>query len=120
MTMTSGLAGDDSSLGGDDQLWDRMARSRDWVRHILGRRLETTPGESFAYSGANSHLLSAIVADAAGCLRATYWGEGSERTRPTGSDGTRPAGRSRQRRTGGRSRPGFLYRLQPDRPAVQN
>jgi CubicO group peptidase (beta-lactamase class C family) len=66
LAMTSGLAGDDSSLGGDDRIWDRMLESRDWVRHILGRRPETTPGESFAYSGANSHLLSAIVADATG------------------------------------------------------
>ena len=66
LTMTSGLAGDDSSLGGDDQLFDRMLQSRDWVRHILSRRLETTPGESWAYSSASSHLLSAIVADATG------------------------------------------------------
>jgi CubicO group peptidase (beta-lactamase class C family) len=64
--MTSGLASDDSSLGGDDHLWDQVARSRDWVRYILGRRPETTPGAEFAYSGANSHLLSAIVADTTG------------------------------------------------------
>jgi Beta-lactamase len=51
LTMTSGLAGDDASLGGDDRLFDRILESRDWVRHILGRRLETTPGESWAYSG---------------------------------------------------------------------
>jgi CubicO group peptidase (beta-lactamase class C family) len=66
LTMTSGLAGDDSSLGGDDRTSERMAQSRDWVRHILSRRLETAPGESFAYSSATSHLLSAIVADATG------------------------------------------------------
>jgi CubicO group peptidase (beta-lactamase class C family) len=66
LTMTSGLAGDDSSLGGDDRLWDRMFQSPDWVRYTLGRRLETTPGESFAYSSATSHLLSAIVADSSG------------------------------------------------------
>jgi CubicO group peptidase (beta-lactamase class C family) len=66
LTMTSGLAGDDSSLGGDDRIWDRMLKSRDWVRHILGRRPETTPGTEFAYAGANSHLLSAIVADTTG------------------------------------------------------
>jgi CubicO group peptidase (beta-lactamase class C family) len=66
LTMTSGLAGDDSSLGGEDGISDRMAQSRDWVRHILGRRLETTPGGSFAYSSASSHLLSAIVADTSG------------------------------------------------------
>ena len=67
LTMTSGLAGDDSSLGGDDRLWDRMFQSPDWVRYTLGRRLETAPGESFAYSSATtSHLLSAIVADSSG------------------------------------------------------
>jgi CubicO group peptidase (beta-lactamase class C family) len=64
--MTSGLAGDDSLPGGADGVSDREARSRDWVRHILGRRLATTPGERFAYSSDSSHLLSAIVADATG------------------------------------------------------
>jgi CubicO group peptidase (beta-lactamase class C family) len=66
LAMTSGLASDDSSLGGDDKIWDRMARSRDWIRHTLGRRLESNPGERFAYSSATSHLLSAIVADSTG------------------------------------------------------
>jgi CubicO group peptidase (beta-lactamase class C family) len=66
LTMTSGLAGDDASLGGDDQLFDRMAQSPDWVRHILGRRLDSAPGEAAAYSSATSQLLSAIVADATG------------------------------------------------------
>jgi CubicO group peptidase (beta-lactamase class C family) len=66
LTMTSGLAGDDSSVGGEDGISDRMAQSRDWVRHILGRRLATTPGAEFAYSSASSHLLSAMVADATG------------------------------------------------------
>jgi CubicO group peptidase (beta-lactamase class C family) len=66
LAMTSGLAGDDSSLGGDDKISDRMLSSPDWIRHTLGRRLETNPGERFAYSSATSHLLSAIVADATG------------------------------------------------------
>ena len=66
LAMTSGLASDDSSLGGDDKIWDRMARSRDSIRHTLGRRLESNPGERFAYSSATSHLLSAIVADSTG------------------------------------------------------
>ncbi len=63
LTMTSGLAGDDGSLGGDPDLLPRLLQSRDWVRHILGRRLVTRPGTTFAYSNASSHLLSAIVAD---------------------------------------------------------
>jgi CubicO group peptidase (beta-lactamase class C family) len=66
LTMTSGLAGDDVLPGGLDGVSDGMARSRDWVRHILGRRLETAPGERWAYSSAGSHLLSAMVADATG------------------------------------------------------
>jgi CubicO group peptidase (beta-lactamase class C family) len=66
LAMTSGLAGDDSSLGGDDKISDRMLSSRDWIHHILRRRLESNPGERSAYSDATSHLLSAIVADATG------------------------------------------------------
>jgi CubicO group peptidase (beta-lactamase class C family) len=66
LTMTSGLAGDDPSLGGDPRVSARQGASRDWVRHILGRRLATDPGSGFAYSSATSQLLSAIVADATG------------------------------------------------------
>jgi CubicO group peptidase (beta-lactamase class C family) len=64
--MTSGLAGDDPSLGGDPRISQRQGASRDWVGHILGRRLATSPGSSFAYSSTSSQLLSAIVADATG------------------------------------------------------
>jgi CubicO group peptidase (beta-lactamase class C family) len=66
LTMTSGLAGDDPSLGGDPRISQRQGGSRDWVGHILGRRLATDPGSSFAYSSATSQLLSAVVADATG------------------------------------------------------
>jgi CubicO group peptidase (beta-lactamase class C family) len=66
LTMTSGLAGDDPSLGGDPHVSQRQGASRDWVRHILGRRLAADPGASFAYSSATSQLLSAVVADATG------------------------------------------------------
>jgi CubicO group peptidase (beta-lactamase class C family) len=66
LTMTAGLAGDDPSPGGDPGLTVRLRQSRDWVRHVLGRRLVSTPGTTFAYSNAGSHLLSAIVADATG------------------------------------------------------
>jgi CubicO group peptidase (beta-lactamase class C family) len=66
LTMTSGLAGDDPSLGGDPHISQRQGASRDWIRHILGRRLATNPGTSFAYSSATSQLLSAVVADATG------------------------------------------------------
>jgi CubicO group peptidase (beta-lactamase class C family) len=66
LTMTGGLPGDARSAGGDERLSRRLFRSRDWVGHILGRPLATTPGTTFAYSNASSHLLSAIVADASG------------------------------------------------------
>jgi CubicO group peptidase (beta-lactamase class C family) len=72
LTMTSGLAGHDSSLGGDDRITDRMLESRDWVRQILGRRLVSKAGADFAYSSASSHLLSAIVADATGQSTLAY------------------------------------------------
>jgi CubicO group peptidase (beta-lactamase class C family) len=64
--MSSGLAADDASPGGDPGLTVRLRQSRDWVRHILGQKLATRPGATFAYSNASSHLLSAIVADATG------------------------------------------------------
>src|SRR4029453_925538 len=63
---TGGRAGDAPSLGGDPHISQRQGASRDWVAHILGRRLATDPGASFAYSSATSQLLSAIVADATG------------------------------------------------------
>jgi CubicO group peptidase (beta-lactamase class C family) len=66
LTMSSGLAGDDLSLGGDYDLLERLHQSRDWVRQILGRKLVARPGATFAYSNAGSHLLSAIVADSTG------------------------------------------------------
>jgi CubicO group peptidase (beta-lactamase class C family) len=66
LTMTSGLAGDDATVGGDDRIVEHMFHSPDWVRHILSRRLDRAPGEDAAYSSATSHLLSAIVADATG------------------------------------------------------
>jgi CubicO group peptidase (beta-lactamase class C family) len=66
LTMTGGLPGDDPTIGGDVRLSTRLFHSRDWVSHILGRPLAATPGTSFAYSNASSHLLSAIVADASG------------------------------------------------------
>ena len=66
LTMTSGLAGDDPTQGGDLSLMQHLQQSRDWVRHILGRKLATRPGSTFAYSNAGSHLLSAIVADTTG------------------------------------------------------
>jgi CubicO group peptidase (beta-lactamase class C family) len=61
LTMTSGLPANNAT-GVDDALWN----SPDWVRYILGRRLETDPGTRFAYSDQGAHLLSAMVANASG------------------------------------------------------
>jgi CubicO group peptidase (beta-lactamase class C family) len=72
LTMTSGLASDAKPGGRDELLWNRMLASRDWVRHILGRRLVSQPGGEFAYSSAGSHLLSAMVADATGQSTLAY------------------------------------------------
>jgi CubicO group peptidase (beta-lactamase class C family) len=72
LTMTSGLAGDDSSLGGDDNSWIAMLKSRDWVRHILSQRLVSAPGAEFAYTDKNAQLLSAMVADATGQSTLAY------------------------------------------------
>jgi CubicO group peptidase (beta-lactamase class C family) len=65
LTMTSGLAGDTPPDGNPDLTY-RLYDSRDWVRHILERKLVSKPGTTFAYSNASSHLLSAIVADTTG------------------------------------------------------
>jgi CubicO group peptidase (beta-lactamase class C family) len=72
LTMTSGLAGDDSTLGGDDDTWIKMLKSPDWVRHILSQPLVSTPGAEFAYTDKNSQLLSAMVADATGQSTLAY------------------------------------------------
>jgi CubicO group peptidase (beta-lactamase class C family) len=72
LTMTGGLPGDVQSVEGDQRLSRRLFRSRDWVAHILGRPLAATPGTSFAYSNASSHMLSVIVADASGQSTLAY------------------------------------------------
>jgi CubicO group peptidase (beta-lactamase class C family) len=72
LTMTSGLAGDDSTLGGDDDSWIEMLKSPDWVRHILSQPLVSTPGAEFAYTDKNSQLLSAMVADTSGQSTLAY------------------------------------------------
>jgi CubicO group peptidase (beta-lactamase class C family) len=66
LTMSSGLACDESRPDCDGDLTYRLYQSRDWVRHILARKPVTKAGATFAYSNASSHLLSAIVADTTG------------------------------------------------------
>jgi CubicO group peptidase (beta-lactamase class C family) len=72
LTMTAGLAADDPGSGPDPKLEEELWESADWVRHILGRPLESEPGTHFAYSDADAHLLSAIVADTCGLSTLTY------------------------------------------------
>ena len=40
--------------------------SPNWVRHILSRPMDAAPGERMIYSTGNTHLLSAILTEAAG------------------------------------------------------
>ena len=41
-------------------------QSANWVRHALGRPLESRPGTEMEYSTGNTHLLSAIITKASG------------------------------------------------------
>lgn len=72
LSMTSGLPPDDPSLGGDPGVFQRAEREPDLVRALLGLRLTADPGTRWAYSSASSHLLSVIVADAAGTSTLDY------------------------------------------------
>jgi CubicO group peptidase (beta-lactamase class C family) len=55
LTMRSGLA---STSGRNYGAW---VTSKNWVRYVLTRELETPPGAEMEYSTGNSHLLSAIL-----------------------------------------------------------
>jgi CubicO group peptidase (beta-lactamase class C family) len=68
LTMTSGLASDESDPG----IRDAMVNSHNWVRHILSRRVETEPGTHFAYSDAGAHLLSVILTEVSGQPTLTF------------------------------------------------
>jgi len=60
LTMKSGLP---SIEKGTDAL-KMMLGNGDWVKFILDLPLECEPGEKFDYNSANTHLLSAIIANA--------------------------------------------------------
>lgn len=66
LSMTSGLPGDDPSIGGDPEIFEQIEQQDDWAEAILGLPLATDPGTHWAYSSATSHLLSVLVADATG------------------------------------------------------
>ena len=58
LTMRAGLESTSSRNYG---AW---VTSRNWVRYVLSRELEDTPGTSMEYSTGNTHLLSAILTKA--------------------------------------------------------
>jgi CubicO group peptidase (beta-lactamase class C family) len=60
LTMTAGLPTDSRAAAPAHYL------TEDWVAAIVSGGLEHPPGERFAYSGAGSHLLSAILVEATG------------------------------------------------------
>jgi CubicO group peptidase (beta-lactamase class C family) len=60
LTMRSGL---ESTSGRNYGAW---VTSKNWVRYVLSRQLETPPGVEMEYSTGNSHLLSAILTKATG------------------------------------------------------
>ena len=60
LTMQSGLATT------SNRNYGAWVQSANWVRHALGRPLESSPGTEMEYSTGNTHLLSAIITKASG------------------------------------------------------
>ena len=60
LTMQSGL------VSTSNRNYGAWVQSANWVRHALGRPLESPPGTRMAYSTGNTHLLSAILTKATG------------------------------------------------------
>jgi CubicO group peptidase (beta-lactamase class C family) len=62
------------SSGHGSELWPTMKDSpdEDWVRMFLETPLELAPGAGFRYSSANSHLLSAALANRTGRTMAEF------------------------------------------------
>jgi CubicO group peptidase (beta-lactamase class C family) len=65
LTHRTGLAWDEGSQ-------ERWIQSADWIGDALGRGFVDQPGESFLYSSANSHFLSALILRATGETPGTY------------------------------------------------
>jgi CubicO group peptidase (beta-lactamase class C family) len=76
LTMQSGL---ESTSSGNYGQW---VRSRNWVRHALGRPMVSEPGTSMEYSTGTSHILSAILTKASG--RSTHQFATEALARPLG------------------------------------
>jgi CubicO group peptidase (beta-lactamase class C family) len=61
LTMTSGLEWNEG-----DRVYQEMYTSADWVKYVLDKPMAAQPGTQFVYNSGSSHVLSAIVGQAAG------------------------------------------------------
>ena len=62
LTMTSGF----DCCEDNNETFNRMAGSWDWLQFALDLPVIRTPGETFEYCNANSHLISCILTEATG------------------------------------------------------
>lgn len=67
LTMKSGLSTIDRGI---EPI--KFMKSRDWIDYIIKRPLQCSPGTSFDYNSANTHLLSAIITKATGMNAAMF------------------------------------------------
>ncbi len=67
LSMTGGLDCEDGTRAADG-----MYQSNDWVQYLLDLPMKNTPGEQWAYCSGSSHLLSAVLQQAAGMDARTY------------------------------------------------
>jgi CubicO group peptidase (beta-lactamase class C family) len=61
LTMTSGLEWNEG-----DRVYQEMYTSADWVKYVLDKPMAAQPGTQVVYNSGSSHVLSAIVGQAAG------------------------------------------------------
>ncbi|MEQ8858649.1 MAG: serine hydrolase [Pseudomonadales bacterium] len=86
LTMTSGIAWDESSVPYTDPRNDcaQMEASEDWIRYVRGRPMAAEPGVSFRYNSGVTMLLAHILHQASG-LHVTEYAE-RHLFRPLGID----------------------------------
>ena len=61
LTMTTGLGWED-----EDPVFGEMYRSQDWVAYVMNKPVIEQPGSRFNYCSGCSHVLSAVIQQAAG------------------------------------------------------
>lgn len=66
LDMTSGLQWEEPLSDALPRSAIEMGRSRDWTQFVLDRPMAQAPGAAFNYNSGNSHLASAILAQATG------------------------------------------------------